>query len=194
MKYFSNEEELLVYTKNLEQLIQFLQVSRQQGLLTVEPVEPEVVYWQGQMHLVEGNVVACRVIKKADRQVLLINDEARRWLSTQGKLNWQLEATQQADLSSSSQPLRQSRISARQNHSGPLERIGATPIQPGWIPQRTGKGMLTPAQSLDSLESLQVFTLVNGQNTVEGIARILRKPIQVITPTLERLRRAGLIT
>ena len=66
-------------------------------------------------------------------------------------------------------------------------------MQPGWIPWHTGKCMVTSAQSLKSLEELQVFILVNGQNTIKGIMRILRKPSDAVVRILESLRTAGLI-
>jgi predicted transcriptional regulator len=65
--------------------------------------------------------------------------------------------------------------------------------QTAWIPRRTLKGTQTSAKSLNSLEYFQVFILVNGQNSVEGIARLLRQPSEIISRILNDLRKAGLI-
>jgi predicted transcriptional regulator len=56
-----------------------------------------------------------------------------------------------------------------------------------------GKGIVISARSLKSLEDLRFFTLVNGQNTMEGIMRILRKSSHTVVRILESLRAAGLI-
>ncbi|HEX4206591.1 MAG TPA: DUF4388 domain-containing protein, partial [Ktedonobacteraceae bacterium] len=168
-----------MYTKNLGQLLRLLQASRQSGLLTVESAEQDGATWQGRFWLVEGNVTACQVYKKADGQVLLSNDEAMRWLLVQGKLNWRLEeeAQQFPDTLLPTLPQRRGPTWDGQNDIGRHRTVSPVPLgQPTWMPRRTSKGMQTQARSLGSLEHLQVFTLVNGHNTVEGIARLLRKP------------------
>jgi hypothetical protein len=78
--------------------------------------------------------------------------------------------------------------------SGPGEAISSgAEERVVWIPQRTARGAQTIAQSLGSFEHIQVFTLVNGQNTVEGIARLVRKPPGNILRILYDLRSTGLI-
>lgn len=184
-----------MYTKNLEQLLRFLQVSRQSGLLTVEKSEQDESFWRGFIRLVEGNVKTCQVCRITGGQVLFRDDEALRWLITQGKLDWHLEEGGQfPDALLPQPPLNGSPIGEGQNDSGPQQTFRPTPMAlSGWTPRRTQKGMQLQARSLGSLDHLQAFILVNGQNSVEGIARLLRKPPQRIIRLLEDLRSAGLI-
>jgi hypothetical protein len=168
-----------------------LQVSRQSGLLTIEAADPQGAFWQGQIRLREGNIIACRVYRKADGQILLAGEEARSWLLAQGKLNWSVEEESQFPDTLLPQG---GRPEERNTDSGLNERVDTEPVQSStWIPRRTSKGIVTSAQSLGSFEYLQVFSLVNGQNTAEGITRILRKPPATIARVLESLRAAGLI-
>jgi hypothetical protein len=173
-----------VYTRNLENLLRLLQTSRQNGLLIVESAEQNGAPWQGQLLLVDGNVKACQVFRKADRQILFTNEEAVRWLIAQGKLNWNLEKEVQFPTTLS--PTLQQPGSTAEERKNDASRSG-------WIPRRTSKGMQLSGKSLTSLEHLQVFTLVNGQNTMEGITRLLRKPPDTILRILNELRDADII-
>jgi hypothetical protein len=181
-----------VYTKNLEQLLRLLRASRQSGLLIVEPSDAGVGLWQGLFHLVEGTVAGCQVKSKEDGRVRLSGDEALQWLMTQGKLEWRMEekvqfpdGIQPSPGQSKSAPLEE------RGGSGPIERVTSGYLR--WIPKRTQKGLKTSAQTLGSFEHLQVFTLINGQNSVEGITRILRKPEPGVVSILQELKSAGLI-
>jgi len=184
-----------VYTRNLENLLRLLQTSRQSGLLIVESAEPNGALWQGQLMIADGNVRACQVFRKADRQLLYTNEEALRWLIAQGKLNWNLEKDVQYPTMLS--PMLQqpgNPAEERKNDSGTRSGYLRTPGErTGWIPRRTAKGMQFSGKSLASIEHLQVFTLVNGQNSIEGIARLLRKQPDTITRILNELRDAGFI-
>jgi hypothetical protein len=189
-----------VYTKNLEQLLRLLQVSRQSGLLVVEAAEQGDAPWQGRVRLAEGKVMACQVCMKADGQVLLSNDEALRWLTTQGRLNWELEEGDQLPdillppLPPQGRTTGERRSTTQTNNTGVFGTVFPTPTErSGWIPRRTSKGQQISAQSLRPIEYLQVFTLVNGHNSVEGITRLLRKPAADISRILHDLRSAGLI-
>ncbi|MBV9230711.1 MAG: hypothetical protein JOZ18_15485 [Chloroflexi bacterium] len=184
-----------MYTKNLEQLLRLLRSSRQSGLLTVESAEPDGALWQGQFRLIEGNVVACQVCKRVDGQVLLRNDEALRWMIAQGKLNWHLEeGVQTPETLLPALPPRASATGEGKNGTGMHGAFSPSSAeQTGWIPRRTLKGSQISAKSLKSLEYFQVFTLVNGHNSVEGITRLLRKPSHVVSSILYDLRDAGLI-
>jgi hypothetical protein len=183
-----------VYTRNLENLLRLLQTSRQNGLLIVESAEQNGAPWQGQLLLVDGNVKACQVFRKADRQILFTNEEAVRWLIAQGKLNWNLEKEVQFP-TTLSPTLQQpgSTAEERKNDASRSEYFRAPRERTGWIPRRTSKGMQLSGKSLTSLEHLQVFTLVNGQNTMEGITRLLRKPPDTILRILNELRDADII-
>lgn len=80
-------------TKDLANLLQFLQTSRQSGDLIVEPQVQGEISWQGQLRLVNGQVMACQVRRKIDGRVLLADNEALRWLINpqHGKLEWSLK-------------------------------------------------------------------------------------------------------
>jgi hypothetical protein len=183
-----------VYTRNLENLLRLLQTSRQSGLLIVESAEPNGALWQGQLMIADGNVRACQVFRKADRQLLYANEDALRWLIAQGKLNWNLEKDVQFPIAlSPALPQPGSTTEEKKNDTSRSAYLRATGEQTGWIPRRTAKGMQLSGKSLASIEHLQVFTLVNGQNTIEGISRLLRKPPETISRILNELRNAGFI-
>jgi hypothetical protein len=196
----SNGGRTLVYTKNLEQLLRILQASRQSGLLVVEDVEQGDAPWQGQFRLVEGNVMECQVRMKANGQVLLSDDEALRWLTARGRLNWNLEEGDQLPdtllppLPPQGIATGDGRHTPQSNNTGKHGAVfSAPPERSGWIPRRTLKGQQISAQSLRPVEYLQVFTLVNGHNTAEGITRLLRKSPADISRILKDLQAAGLI-
>jgi hypothetical protein len=187
-----------VYTKHLEQLMRLLQASRRSGILTIEDPERDRTGWQGKIRLVEGNVTACYILRKTDGQILQTNDEALRWLMSREKLYWDLEeGDYTTDALLSTPPVEQNMTREGMYDTGTA--IGTQPLpaapagQNSWIPRRTMKGTATTAQSLGSFEYIQVFTLVNGHNTLEGLARILRKPPHQVMRILETLRDAGLI-
>jgi hypothetical protein len=185
-----------VYTRNLENLLRLLQTSRQSGLLIVESAEPNGALWQGQLMIADGMVRACQVLRKTDRQLLYTNEEALRWLIAQGKLNWNLEKDVLFPTALSPQLQQSGRLAdERKDETGPHNSgdLRAARERPGWIPRRTAKGLQFSGKSLASIEHLQVFTLVNGQNTVEGISRLLRKPPETILRILNELRASGFI-
>lgn len=186
-----------MYTRNLENLLRLLQTSRQSGLLLVESAESNGALWQGQLMLVDGTVRACQVFRKADRQLLYTNEDALHWLLAQGKLNWNLEKDVQFPMMMSpmlqqpGSPTEEKKNETGPHHSGYLLR--APGERTAWIPRRTTKGMQFSGKALSSIEHLQVFTLVNGQNTIEGISRLLRKPPDTIVRILNELRDSGFI-
>ena len=145
--------------------------------------------------IADGNVRACQVLRKADRQLLYTNEEALRWLIAQGKLNWNLEKDVQYPTMFT--PMLQqpgNPVEERRNDSGTRSGYLRAPGErTGWIPRRTAKGMQSSGKSLTSIEHLQVFTLVNGQNSIEGISRLLRKQPDIIARILNELRDADFI-
>jgi hypothetical protein len=184
-----------VYTRNLENLLRLLQASRQSGLLLVESAESNGALWQGQLIIADGVVRACQVVRKPDRQLLYANEEALRWLIAQEKLNWNLEKDVQLPTTLSPQLQQPGKpAEERKSDTGPQSGYLRTGRErAGWIPRRTAKGMQFSGKSLASVEHLQVFTLVNGQNTIEGISRLLRKPPETIFRILNDLRDADFI-
>jgi len=185
-----------MYTKKFEHLMQMLQVSRQSGLLIVESAEPGESGWQGRIRLVDGNATACQIYQQSSEQVILSGNDAIRWLIAQTKLNWNLREETQSPSILSLPPPSQQRSTTRpgRGDTGPQRPTHPEPMVPSsWIPRRTKKGTMISVQSLGSFELLQVFTLVNERNTLEGIARLLRKPPQDTFQKLNMLREAGLI-
>lgn len=182
-----------MYTKDIAALLRLLWTSKQSGMLFVEPLEQQGPSWQGLFHLDKGAVKSCVVRAKADGRVLLSNDEAIRWLISQGKLNWNLEEdTQSQNLSV---PLLPSPEEAQSNR-GPDDY--ARPVFPPKhqlesIPKRTQKGEALPLNAFASREHRQVFTLVDGRRTIEEIIYLLHKSPAAVLTILQELQMAGLI-
>src|SRR5690349_16550786 len=89
-------------TRDLTNILQLMQTSRQSGDLTVEPLEQDGIHWQGYFRLVDGQITKCQISNKANGQVVLRGEEALRWAinSKHGKLAWSLEEdVQSPDLS-----------------------------------------------------------------------------------------------
>lgn len=182
-----------MYTKDITALLRLLWTSKQSGMLFVEPFEQHESSWQGLFHLDKGTVKSCAVRNKADGRVLLSNDEAIRWLISQGKLNWNLEeGAQPQNLSAPLLPPPEEVHHHRQpdEHTAPsfarnnqLERI----------PKRTQKGDALQLHAFASREHRQVFTLVDGRRTVEEIISLLHKSPAAVLSILQELQAAGFI-
>jgi hypothetical protein len=89
-------------TRDLTNILQLMQTSRQSGDLTVEPLEQDGIPWQGYFRLVDGQITSCQIRNKTNGQVVLRGEEALRWAinARHGKLAWSLEEdVQSSDLS-----------------------------------------------------------------------------------------------
>ena len=89
-------------TRDLTNILQLMQTSRQSGDLTVEPLEQDGIPWQGYFRLVDGQITKCKIINKTNGQTVLRGEEALRWATNarNGKLAWSLEEdVQSSDLS-----------------------------------------------------------------------------------------------
>lgn len=182
-----------MYTKDITFLLRLLQTSKQSGVLFVEPFGQQEALWQGLFQLENGVVQSCFLRKKADGQIALRNDEALRWLTTQGKLEWRLDEEARfpgAPLSSLPAPEESRRVQRPVEAPPPPVFWGN---QLGSIPQRTQKGKLVPVNALASRDHRQVFALVDGRRTVEEIVHLLHKPPDAVMQMLEQLRAIGLI-
>ncbi len=80
-------------TRDLANLLQLMQTSRQSGDLIIEPQVQSGTAWRGQIRLVDGQVTACQVRGTLDRRFGLRDNDAMRWLMNpeRGKLQWSLE-------------------------------------------------------------------------------------------------------
>jgi hypothetical protein len=89
-------------TKDLTNILQIMQTSRQSGALTVEPLEQDGIPWQGYFRLVDGQITTCQISNKMNAQIVLRGEDALRWTTNtnHGKLAWFLkEDVQSADIS-----------------------------------------------------------------------------------------------
>jgi hypothetical protein len=182
-----------VYTKDITFLLRLLQTSKQSGVLFVEPFGQQEVSWQGLFHIENGVVQSCFLRRKADGQIALRDEEALRWLTTQGKLEWRLD--EHAHFPGAPLPA----FPAREEQRSVQRPVPALPPpvlrgnQLGTIPQRTQKGKVVPVNALASRDHRQVFALVDGQRTIEEIVYLLHKPPEAVIQMLEQLRAIGLI-
>jgi len=186
-------EGMKVYTKDITFLLRLLQTSKQSGMLFVERPGPNESTWQGQFRLDKGVMMSCLVRNKTDGQVLLSNDEAVRWLISQGRLTWHLEedAPFLPLLLPAPPPHEEAKKEQRQVEDALPSFVWRKEL--GSIPQRTKKGLDAPVNAFASREHRQVFALVDGQRTVEEIVYLLHKPPDSIVRLLRELQVAGFI-
>ncbi len=182
-----------MYTKDITALLRLLWTSKQSGMLFVEPIEQQGLSWQGLFHLDKGSVKSCVVRDKADGRILLSNDEAIRWLVSQGKLNWNLE--EDAPPPTLSVPLLSppEKEPSHQRSGEYTQPVLAPQAQLTSIPKRTQKGDALPLHAFASREHRQVFTLVDGRRTIEEIIYLLHKSPAAVLAILQELQAAGLI-
>ena len=177
-----------MYTKDFASLLELLSVSGQSGTLIVEQPDYEGTPWQAQLMLVEGNVTTCLLRSKVDGRILLRDAEATRWLSTRGKLYWNLEESSQDPITPLPQAI-----------AGP-STDPALPSQPAqtaqWftiIPRRTPRGEQAVMSRAWSREHRLIFALIDGRRTITEIAALLHKPPDHVVQVLNDLRAEGFI-
>lgn len=189
-----------MYTKDLTFLLRLLHTSKQSGILFVEALEQgrsNGLDWQGQFQLENGVVKSCLVCNKADGQELYRNEEAVHWLTLQGKLEWHMEEYAQSTGAllpalpqSKETPGEQLQDEAAEDPQSPL--VWGKQLKE--IPLRTFSGNNAPVSAFASREQRQVFALVDGRRTIEGIVRLLHKPPDVVMRVLHELQLKGFIT
>jgi hypothetical protein len=152
--------------------------------------------WQGQFQLENGLVLSCLVCAKTDGQILLVNDEAIRWLTAQGRLEWQIEElTSQAN---------QFLLPPPQYPARTREQPDTTPAIPAlpvasWekqykgVPIRAIQGNNAPLSAFSSREERQVYALIDGRRSVEEVIRLLHKPPELVMRVLQDLQAKGFI-
>ncbi|GAC1361861.1 MAG: hypothetical protein NVS2B12_32770 [Ktedonobacteraceae bacterium] len=111
-------------TRDLANILQLMQTSRQSGDLIVEPVVQNATPWQGLFRLVDGQITFCQVRGKIDRRVLLRDNEAMHWLinPSHGKLEWSLEES--APVQNTFLPL----LSAGDDSGGSMNNTAPNPM------------------------------------------------------------------
>ncbi len=186
-----------MYTKDITFLLRLLGSSKQSGVLRVEAPGPGESPWLGQFQLEKGRVLSCVVMNKASGLIGLRDEEALQWLTTRGKLEWWLqEEGEPLPPSPSPRALPAGEDTRREHASAPAP--APAPLLPpknllGAIPQRAMSEAMAPAPAFTSREHRQVYALVDGQRTIEEIARLLHRPSEFIISILQELQARGLI-
>ncbi|HKV56644.1 MAG TPA: hypothetical protein VJO32_00120 [Ktedonobacteraceae bacterium] len=192
-----------MYTKDLTFLLRLLGSSKQSGVLLVEAPGPNESPWQGRFQLNNGMVTSCVLLNKADGRVVLRNEEALAWITSQGKLEWQMEDEAEAPRPPAQPSLTPPRLPPPGGAPAREERYyeeDPLPLPPtvgksqlAIVPQRTEKGKFVPGNVFASREHRQVLGLVDGQRTVQEIAQLLHRPADFIIYVLQELQAAGFI-
>lgn len=181
-----------MYTKDITFLLRLLGASKQSGILLVEAPGPAASPWQGRFQLDKGAVLSCQILNKADGRVVLRNDEALRWLTSQGRLSWRLEENaQRSDPFPPALPPPGETTREEQHEEEFPSALRRNQLSS--IPQRTSKGKFLSVNAFASREHRQVFALIDGQRTVEEIVSLLHKPPEAIFRILQELQAAGFI-
>ncbi len=206
-------------TKDLVNLLQLFQASRQSGDLIVEPQIQGEVPWKAQFRLVNGQMMSCQIRRKIDERVLLGDSEALRWLinPSLGKLEWSLEETTPIpDMLLPLLPIDNSTIedglrSSNTGNSFPTVQYNKTEQDvhraiprsntPSFtsqdhlrtIPRRTEQGNHTSGSILSSRDHRQIFSLIDGRRTAEEISQLLHKAPDSVIRVLSDLQVVGLI-
>lgn len=210
-------------TRDLTNLLQLMQTSRQSGNLTIEPYAQNETSWQGFFRLVDGQITSCLVRGKSDSRILFRGNDAVRWLISpdRGKLQWSLEEPSSPSdtflpilpTKDSSEREEQSRagetdpypVIENNSHRRDINRppqqavyisgsyLNEQSILPGAILKRTELGNKAPNSMFSSRDLRQVFALVDGHRTVEEIVRLLHKPPDFVVRLLNELKAAKLL-
>ena len=182
-----------MYTKDIISLLRLLQTSKQSGKLFVEPPKQNESSWQGQFRLEKGVLKSCLVYNKTDGRVLISNEEAVRWLTSQGRLDWRLEEDTQILDSLSPSLLQGAEAKKSQRHDEEILPSSVWKTQLGGIPQRTQQGINAPVDSFISRDHRQIFALVDGRRTIGEIIKLLHKPPYFVIRIIQELHASGLI-
>lgn len=179
-------------TKDLTSLLQLLQVSERSGLLIVEPPErPEGEQWQGQFYLTRGNVRSCLIRGKRDGRVLLQGQDALRWLTSQGRLEWWME--EQATSVDSVDSPTPGAVPPPSSAQPPSSIPSGSSRQIAGVPRRTPKGIAGKGSEAWPRDYRHVLSLIDGRRSSEEIARMLGKSVRDIKHILRDLVAAGFV-
>jgi hypothetical protein len=193
-----------VYTKDITFLLRLLGSSKQSGILLVEAPGPNESPWQGRFQLNNGMVTSCVLLNKADGRAVLRNEEALAWITSQGKLEWQMEEDAETAPPPPPPPRTPPRLPSPTGGLPRDERYyyeenlppAPSPVEKSQlaiVPQRTEKGRVVPGNAFASRDHRQVLGLVDGQRSVQEIAQLLHRPADSIIRVLQELQAAGFI-
>lgn len=178
-----------MYTKDIAFLLRLLGASKQSGVLFVEAPGPLPSPWLGQFHLDNGQVTSCALFDKTEKRIVLKDEEALRWLMSQGKIAWRLEEASPLPAlppPPHENPPHEEEVLKESSPSLPWKSLPA-------VPQRTEKGKVVPANAFASREHRQIFALVDGHRTVDEIAQLLQRPSDAVLRVLQELQAAGFV-
>ena len=163
-----------MYTNDLLGLLRMLEVTRANGVISTEGIDPEGP-WQAQLTLIEGHVSTCHVQRSVNGRSRLTDGEAIRWLSSLGYLTWEraLLTPQQT----SPIVLRDPQMTLSQSSGVPRRRAQAEPVE----------------MHVWSRKQRQIFALVDGSRSTERIAAMLCQPLNVVEDIVHDLQSRGVI-
>jgi len=164
-------------TNDFASLLQLFNLSQQSGTLIVSH-QGEV--WQARLHLRAGKWLDCSLLNKRSGQKLLDGEQAVYWLSQKGTLEWQLVDQQSHDHSNHTQDKQQEHFI-----KPPVSIKGKARL----IPRR-----LTPALSQKHAREVRhIFHLIDGNRSLEDVARLLHKPYEEVVRIAQMLVAEGIV-
>jgi hypothetical protein len=205
----------VIYSIDLETMVQILQEHRQTGMLQAELPGGMAGLRERcriEIDVVKGNIVACRVENSSER-VVLWGDDALREVHRLGVVDWTLTLRREPlpPLHESSSGLRTRPLSSweRMSMTDPFMRTplgsttGSTPVvRPvtgsfpvagtSLIPRRTKE--VEPGQ-MHAWHRTQrmVYALIDGKNSVQRITSMLSLSPRVVEQVLRALQAMGVI-
>ena len=184
-----------MYTKNLASVLQVLNLSRQNGVLQINPLQGSDTVWYAFLILNNGIATGCQIV--SDTGTLLRDGpEALLWLTSQNELSWSLA------LPGSSPSRESSSILSQQNYRGNTHATEDTafarilPTQTGTATgklRRTALGKQLGSNAIQSRTQRHIFNLIDGRKTPEEIAELLHKTPTEVRQVLNDLYIRGFI-
>lgn len=189
-----------MYTENLPHILNLLEVSAQNGTLSLTPIpNKEDAAWQAIGLLREGKLSDLKIRRMADGLILLGGPAALDWLNTQKGLYWQFRESSPDELPlPPTTPIEDvATHKTATTHPYALKQ-GHVPGSAENIPRRTFLGTHLGARGVPahmwSREHRTVFLLIDGTRDKNEILRLLPASFdQLIDMILADLKSAGLI-
>lgn len=137
-------------TRDLANLLQLMQTSRQSGDLIIEPQVQSGTAWRGQIRLVDGQVTACQIRSKLDGRLGFRDNDAMRWLMNpeRGKLQWSLE--EPPPPSKTFLPVLPTEDDTRSDEQSGMDRMNPYSTVPGNPPGNSNRRNTYPARQNDT--------------------------------------------
>ena len=166
-----------VYSSDLNTILRMLKRTQHHWVVHLQWPETEEAgsgaAWQAELFFVEGKVITCHVSSRVDGHLLLMDQQALRWLASLQHFTWRLE------------PFTPPQAPA------PIFSSTQAPLV-----QQVPRRIMQAEQGVMnawSRKQRQIFGLVDGSRTVEQIATILHQPPPVVAEILNDLQAMGVI-